>query len=52
MDERASWAVGGGTMIGIGLGFFLFHISVFWFVGSILGGIGFGLLIGAIIAKN
>ncbi len=49
--DRSGWAVGGGTMIGIGVGFFLLPFSVFYFIGSILGGIGLGLVIGAIIGK-
>ena len=49
--DRSGWAVGGGTMIGIGVGFFLLHISPLYFVGSIVLGIGLGLIIGAIIGK-
>ncbi|MBN2016829.1 MAG: hypothetical protein JW794_01645 [Candidatus Cloacimonetes bacterium] len=49
--DRSGWAVGGGTMIGIGVGFFLLPLSVFYLIGSILGGIGLGLIIGAIIGK-
>ncbi len=49
--DRSGWAVGGGVMIGLGVGFFLLHLSVFYFVGSIIGGIGLGLVIGAIIGK-
>jgi hypothetical protein len=49
--DRSGWAIGGGTMIGIGVGFFLLPLSVFYFIGSILGGIGLGLIIGAIIGK-
>jgi len=50
--DRSGWAVGGGTMISIGVGFFLLSISVFYFIGSILGGIGLGLIVGALIGKK
>lgn len=52
MDERSAWAVGGGVMLGIGVGFFFFPASIFAFIGSILAGIGTGLIIGAVIAKK
>lgn len=52
MSERSAWAVGGGTMLGVGVGFFVFEISVFYFVGSIIGGLGVGLIAAALIAKN
>lgn len=51
MNERSSWAVGGGTMLGVGVGFFFFPHSIFSFVGSIIAGIGLGLLVAALI-KN
>jgi len=50
MDERGSWAIGGCTMIGIGVGFIFLAKSVFYFVASILVGIGLGLLIAALIS--
>ena len=43
--ERSSWIIGGGIILGVGVGFFLFHISVFFFIGSILAGLGLGLLV-------
>jgi purine-cytosine permease-like protein len=50
LEDKTYWAIGGTTLIGVGVGFFLFHISVFWFVASILIGIGLGLLIVAIMS--
>jgi len=50
MDERGSWAIGGCTMIGIGVGFIFLTKSVLFFVASILIGIGLGLLIASLIS--
>lgn len=47
-----SLAIGGGLLLGLGVGFFLFHISVFFFIGSMFVGLGLGLLVSALMAKN
>ena len=39
-------------MLGLGLGFFLLKYSVFAFVGSIVGGIGLGLILGSVLIKD
>ena len=52
MSDTSSWAIGGGLMLGVGAGFFFFHISIFFFIGSILGGLGLGLLVAALISKK
>lgn len=49
--EKSAWAIGGGVLIGLGVGFFVLHLSALFFVGSIIGGIGLGLLAGAIISR-
>ena len=51
-NDRSSWAIGGTTLIGIGVGFIFLQTSVLFFVASILVGIGLGLVIAAIISKN
>lgn len=51
MEDKRGWAIGGGTMIGLGLGFFLLKTSALYFVGSIILGIGVGLVIERIL-KN
>ena len=51
-DDKSSWVIGGCTMIGIGVGFVFLKVNVFYFVASILVGIGLGLLIAAIISKK
>lgn len=49
-NHRQALAMGGGLMTGLGLGFFLLQtMGGLVFVGSIIGGIGIGLLLSAII---
>ncbi len=45
-------AVGGGTLAGLGVGFFLLETSPLFFLGSILVGLGLGLLIEALISRK
>ena len=52
MDNRSSWAIGGGLLIGLGVGFFFLQVSALAFVGSILGGLGLGLLIASLISRD
>ena len=54
MDMKAnekiySTIIGGCTTLGTGVGFFLFNISVFAFVGSIMLGTGVGLIVTALM---
>ena len=49
-DDKSTWAIGGGVILGIGVGFFFLQESVFAFVGSILGGLGLGLMVTSIIS--
>ena len=51
-DDKSTWAIGGGVLLGIGVGFFFLQESVFAFVGSMLSGLGLGLLITAILAST
>ncbi|MDM9630135.1 hypothetical protein [Robiginitalea aurantiaca] len=43
--DKASWAIGGCTLIGLGVGLVFLKTSILWFVASLLIGIGVGLLI-------
>ena len=52
IDDRSSWAIGGGTLIGVGVGFFFLRESPLYFVGCILLGMGLGLMVTAIISKT
>ena len=48
--EKSSWAVGGGTLLGLGVGLFLLPDGLA-FAGSLIAGIGIGLIASSIIAK-
>jgi hypothetical protein len=50
-SDKSTWAIGGGVILGIGVGFFLLDQSGLYFVGSILAGLGVGLLATSIISK-
>ncbi len=50
--DKSSWAIGGTTLIGIGVGFIFLQTSVLFFVASILIGIGLGLVIAPIISSK
>ena len=47
--NRSSWAVGGGLLAGLGIGFFFLEKSALAFLGCMIAGIGFGLLVAAVI---
>jgi hypothetical protein len=55
-NDRSTWAIGGGVLLGIGIGFFFLQGSPLAFVGSILAGLGLGLMVTSILsalkAKN
>ena len=50
IEDKSTGAIGGGALLGIGVGFFFLQQSVFAFVGSILGGLGLGLMVTSIIS--
>jgi hypothetical protein len=50
-SDKTTWAVGGGVLLGLGVGFFLLHQSSLYFVGSLIAGSGVGLLAAAILSK-
>ena len=50
-NDKSTWAIGGTTLIGIGVGFIFLQKSALLFVASILIGIGIGLVITPIISK-
>ena len=49
--DKSTWAIGGGVLLGIGVGFFFLEQSALYFVGSILSGLGLGLFVTAILSK-
>jgi hypothetical protein len=50
--DRSTWAIGGTTLIGIGVGFIFLRTSALLFVASILIGIGVGLLIASLVSRR
>lgn len=51
-EDRSTWAIGGGVIIGIGVGFFFLKENPLAFVGCILLGLGLGLLVTSIISTK
>lgn len=49
--DKSDWAIGGGVILGVGVGFF-FLPNGLAFVGSILVGLGLGLIITPIISNK
>ena len=46
------YALAGGTLVGLGIGFFFLLTNIFLFVGCLLTGIGLGLLVASIISSQ
>ena len=51
-EDKSTWAIGGGVLMGIGAGFFFLRESPLAFVACILLGIGLGLMITSIISSR
>jgi hypothetical protein len=51
-EDKSTWAIGGGVLIGLGVGFFFLRESPLAFVGSMLAGLGLGLVITAVISSK
>ncbi|MHC4686336.1 MAG: hypothetical protein ACYTEW_18765 [Planctomycetota bacterium] len=51
-EDKSTWAIGGGVLMGIGAGFFFLKESPFAFVACILLGLGLGLMITSIISSK
>jgi len=49
--DKSTWAIGGGLLIGLGVGFFFLKASALAFVGSIIAGLGLGLMATSIISS-
>ena len=50
--DRGAWAIGGTTLMGLGIGFIFLQTSVFIFLASLLSGIGLGLVIAALLPSR
>ena len=51
IDDKSSWAIGGGVIMGVGVGFFFLRESALMFTGCILLGLGLGLIVTAILSR-
>ena len=51
-NDKSTWAIGGGVLIGLGVGFFFLKASALAFVGSIFAGLGLGLMVTSIISSK
>ncbi|MDX1830154.1 MAG: hypothetical protein R3342_11485 [Lutibacter sp.] len=51
-NDKSTWAIGGGVLIGIGAGFFFLQTSALFFVGSIMLGLGVGLMVTSILSSR
>ncbi|MGB5205926.1 hypothetical protein [Eudoraea sp.] len=50
--DKSSWAIGGTTLIGLGVGLFFLQTSPIWFVACLITGIGCGLVITALLSSR
>ena len=50
-SNKSTWAIGGGVLMGLGVGFFFLQHSALFFIGSLIAGLGIGLIITAILSK-
>ena len=51
-NDKSTWAIGGTTLMGLGVGFIFIKESTLLFVASILIGIGLGLVITSLISRE
>jgi hypothetical protein len=49
-EDRSTWAIGGGLLLGLGVGFFFLTRSALAFVGSMIAGLGLGLITTSILS--
>ena len=50
--NKGAWAIGGMTMVGLGVGFIFLQTSALLFVASLIIGIGLGVVIAAILSSR
>ncbi len=52
IGDKSTWAIGGGLLLGLGAGLFVLPQSGLAFVGCLLGGLGLGLIVTAVIGSR
>jgi hypothetical protein len=51
-QDRSTWAVGGGLLLGLGVGLFFLRESGLLFVGCLIGGLGLGLIVTSMLSSG
>jgi Na+/melibiose symporter-like transporter len=51
-NDKSTWVIGGGVLIGMGVGLFFIQKSSIAFVASMFLGLGLGLIIAAILSRE
>ena len=51
-DDKSTWAIGGGVIMGTGAGFFFLQTNPLAFVGCIMLGLGLGLIITTLVSRK
>jgi len=51
-SDKSTWAIGGMTLAGLGVGLIFLQTSALFFVASLLTGIGLGLVIASLIPRK
>ena len=51
-EDKSTWAIGGGVLIGLGVGIFYIRTFPLGIVAFTLIGLGLGLMIASIISKS
>jgi len=51
-NDKSTWAIGGGVLLGLGVGMFFLQQSALAFVGSLIAGTGLGLIITSIVSRR
>ena len=51
-DDKSSWAIGGMTLVGVGVGLIFVQTAPLITAASIIIGIGIGLLITSLLSRN
>lgn len=51
-EDRSSWAIGGMTMVGVGVGLIFVQTAPLLMAASIIIGVGLGLVITSLLSRN
>lgn len=50
--DKSNWAIGGGVLLGLGFGLVFLPESALAFVGSLIAGLGIGLIVTSILSNR